>query len=102
MTRLGLRLVPHAVEQLDAADQSWRENRDKAPDLLSTELAEAVERLRSSPDIGAEYENDELPGTRRYLLRPTRFHLYYVVRDDLWVIVAVWSAIRGHGPPLPG
>jgi hypothetical protein len=36
--RLGLRFVPHAVEQLDAADQWWRENREKSPDLLVTEF----------------------------------------------------------------
>jgi hypothetical protein len=100
--RLGLRFVPHAVEQVDAADEWWRENRDKAPDLLVAEFIEAIEVLRENPSLGAEYQNDELEDAKRYLLRRTRFHVYYVVRDEVLVVAAIWSAIRGHGPPLGG
>ncbi len=100
MKRLGLRFVPHAVEQLDAANAWWRENREKSPDLLVTEFVEAIALLRENPKLGAEYQNDELEDAKRYLLRRTRFHVYYVVRDDTLVVAAVWSAIRGHGPPL--
>lgn len=100
MTPLGLRFVPHAVDQLLAADDWWRANREKAPDLFATELNEAIDLLRRTPDAGAAYRNEQLPDARRFLLRRTRFHLYYVVRGDVLVIVAVWSAIRGHGPEL--
>jgi len=34
------------------------------------------------------------------LLHRTRFHIYYVQREDFVVVVAVWSAVRGEGPPL--
>jgi len=100
MTRLALRFVPHAVEQLLEAEEWWRQNRDKAPDLLATEFEEGIELLRRTPDAGAAYPNQELPDARRFLLRRTRFHVYYVVRDESLVVVAVWSAIRGHGPRL--
>ena len=100
MNRLHLRFVPRAVEQLEQADQWWRENRSAAPDLVVTELADAVELLRNSPGAGACYPNESLPDVRRFLLRRTRFHVYYVVRNDTLVIAAVWSGLRGHGPPL--
>ncbi|RLB53363.1 MAG: hypothetical protein DRJ42_12135 [Deltaproteobacteria bacterium] len=104
MTRLELRFVPHAVEQLNAADAWWRENRDKAPGLFTNEFVDALELLRGSPNLGAPYASDTLDGARRYLLRRTRFHIYYAVRDGTLVVAAVWNAIRGHGPcldPLP-
>lgn len=102
MPRLSLRFALDAVDQLDAADSWWRANRDKAPDLLATEFSEAVELLRESPDVGANYANAALPNAKRYLLRRTRFHVYYLVRHEALVVVALWSAIRGHGPPLSG
>lgn len=97
---LALRFVPDAVEQLLAAEEWWRQNRDKAPDLLAAELEEAIELLRRAPDVGASYPSPELPDAQRFLLRRTRFHVYYVVRGEALVVVAVWSAIRGHGPRL--
>ena len=36
----------------------------------------------------------------RVPLHRTRFHIYYVQREDVVVVVAVWSAVRGEGPPL--
>jgi plasmid stabilization system protein ParE len=95
-----LRFVPHAVEQLDAADAWWRENREKSPNLLVAEFAAAIDLLRESPNLGSDYANESLEGARRYLLQRTRFHIYYVVRDDTLVVAALWSAIGDHGPPL--
>ena len=100
MNRLELRLVPDAVDRLDEADRWWRENREKAPDLLTTEFVAAIDVLRESPDLGAPYPNEHLPDARRFLLRRTRFHVYYVVRDETLIVASLWSAIRGHGPPL--
>src|SRR5690606_13289450 len=102
LMRLALRFVPRAVDQLLDAGAWWRQNRDKAPDLLGEEVDEAIELLRRTPDVGASYPNDELPDAQRFLLRRTRFHVYYVVRHETLIVVAVWSAIRGHGPALGG
>ena len=101
MTRLGVRFVPAAIEQLEAADSWWRANRDKAPNLLGEEFEQAIDLLRDEPRLGAAYENDQLPDARRFLLKRTRFHIYYVVRHETLVVVAVWSAISGYGPRLP-
>lgn len=102
MTELRLRFIPRAVEQLETALDWWRSNRDRSPELLADEFQGAIEGLRRSPTLGAEYPNDELPDARRFLLRRTRFHIYYVVRDDTLVVAAIWGAIRGHGPNLDG
>jgi hypothetical protein len=41
-------------------------------------------------------------GVRRLYLPATRYHVYYVHEPELHqvVILAVWSAVRGKGPPL--
>ena len=35
------------------------------------------------------------------LLRSTGYHVYYTVRDEAVVVLAVWNASRGAGPDLP-
>ena len=39
-------------------------------------------------------------GLRRVLLRSTGYHVYYVVRGEVIIVVAVWNALRGAGPDL--
>jgi len=34
------------------------------------------------------------------LLRSTRYHVYYVIGDEVVRILAVWSALRGRQPAL--
>lgn len=102
MARLALRFAPGAVAQLEEALDWWETNREKAPRLLATEFEAAVELLRNVPGAGIPYENGALVDARRYLLRRTRFHIYYVVRDKALIIAALWSGLRGHGPSLPG
>ena len=40
------------------------------------------------------------PGTRRLLLKGTRYHVYYVSVDGEVRVLAIWHAKRGAGPPL--
>ena len=101
MTRRRRRFTPEAAEQARRADAWWRENRPAAPALLASELHDAVERLETEPGIGQPHASKALAGVRRAGLRRTRFHIYYVVREPEILIVAVWSAVRGEGPPLP-
>jgi len=49
---------------------------------------------------GVRYPHREIPGLRRYLLRATRYHLYFVYTDEHVVIVAIWGATRGTPPRL--
>jgi len=37
---------------------------------------------------------------RRVLLRSSRYHVSYVVREEDAVVLAVWGAVRGTGPDL--
>ncbi len=43
---------------------------------------------------------ERAPGVRRLLLRATRYHVYYRVRDETLEVLAVWHATRGTGPGL--
>jgi hypothetical protein len=39
-------------------------------------------------------------GVRRLLLRATRYHVYYRVREETLEVLALWHATRGTGPGL--
>lgn len=43
-----------------------------------------------------------MAGVRRFLLRRSRYHVYYEydVAADLVRVVSVWGAVRGQGPDL--
>ncbi len=86
--------------QLRAIDTWWRAHRSAAPDLFADEFAAAVETLSTLPSVGARVRRPRLVALRRVLLRATRFHVYYVTTKQAVCIVAVWSAVRGNGPPI--
>ena len=54
------------------------------------------------PQAAREYPHPTVPGVRRALLRASRYHVYYVLTDDVVIVLAVWSAVRGAGPSLAG
>ncbi len=94
-------LIPPSVDlAVLHIDLWWRAHRDKAPDLFEEEFAAAIELLAESPHIGRLYQPSRHQGTRRLLLRSTRFHIYYVVDGDVLSVISIWSAIDGHGPDL--
>jgi plasmid stabilization system protein ParE len=97
---LPIRTTPEAVAQIREIDSWWRENRPGSPDLFVEELAESFEIISSAPFAGRRYRNSVLMGTHRILLKGTRFHVYYLPRDDEVIVLAVWHARRGAGPPL--
>ena len=92
---------PQADDDIRTIDGWWRENRPAARGLFADELTEAMALLAASPGSGRRYRHEHVPGLRRIILRSTRYHLYYVVDDDLVTVLAVWSAVRGRGPKLP-
>jgi len=91
---------PEVEEEIRAIDSWWRENRPASPDLFTEELASGFDLLRGAPGIGRRYRHPDVPNVRRLLLRSTRFHIYYTVRDDAIFVLALWSALRGTGPDL--
>ena len=94
-------VTPDRVEtQIEAIDFWWRENRPAAPRLFVEELAACFDLLGCLPHVGRPYAHHEVRGLRRLLLRSTGYHVYYVVRGDVVIVVAVWNALRGAGPDL--
>jgi len=79
-------ITSEARDHLLAIDTWWTTNRRSAPELVWSELEEAIEGLQQFPTAGNDYA--AMPGHRRLLLRRTGFHVYYVVDEPK----------RGHGP----
>lgn len=98
MTRV--RFLPHAAAQVWAEMDWWLQNRPKNPFLFEDELKASIVRLKASPTLGRPFT--PVRGMRRYLMRDSKYHLYYVHEptEDLVEIRAVWSAQRRRGPPL--
>ena len=97
---LPVRNTPEADEQIREVDDWWRRNRLASPDLFLEELAESFDTIGYTPTMGRLYRQSPVPGTRRVLLRRTRYHVYYVALADEVRVLAVWHARRGLGPPL--
>jgi plasmid stabilization system protein ParE len=98
-----VQLTSEARRQLVDIGEWWRENRRKAPDLVLRELARATSLLAVTPRAGKAYRRATSASYRRLLLRRSRFHVYFVIDEAAQVvwIVAIWNAVRGHGPELP-
>lgn len=99
--RASIYITPKAEERIREASSWWSENRRDAVFLFDDELAAAFSVLSEMPDIGPRYPHRGIPGLRRWLLRHTRYHLYYVYdeSEQRVVVLSVWSASRGK-PPL--
>src|SRR5262245_58440343 len=84
------------------ASQWWRANRGAAPHLFEEELAGAIALLSEHPEAGKKVRHPGLDGLRIFVLRRTRFHLYYEynVASVTVTIRAIWSAVRGAPPRL--
>jgi plasmid stabilization system protein ParE len=97
---LPVTTTPEAESHIRTIDVWWRDNRRAAPDLFLDELSEAFGILARAPHIGRRYRRSPVPGTRRLLLRATRYHVYYVPGEHDVRVIAVWHGERGVGPPL--
>ena len=99
---MKVRLEEQAVAQIAAAHKWWQANRLASPFLFAQEIAFVVARLRDDERAGTLYPSRSVPGVRRVLCSRTRYHVYYIVDDELnaAVILAVWCGTRGRGPKL--
>ena len=70
--------TPEADEDARQIDEWWIRNRGAAPNLFLEELADALALLGLVPGVGVRYAHPETPGLRRYLLRSTRYHVYFL------------------------
>jgi plasmid stabilization system protein ParE len=97
---LPVRTTPEVEAQIREINAWWRENRAAAAELFLDELREAFELIASMPQIGRLYRQSPVPNLRRLLLSGSRYHLYYVPKTEEVLVLAVWHAQRGLGPPL--
>ncbi len=88
---------------LEEADERWTaEHGFFADNPLLEEIERAADLLRETPELGVIYRGARFEREVRRLLLRSGWHLYYSfdrVRNVV-VIVAVWYASRGSGPPL--
>jgi plasmid stabilization system protein ParE len=96
---LPVRTTPEADAQILEIDRWWRGNR-ASPNLFLDELTAAFNVVGDAPYLGRHYQQSPIPGTRRVLLKGTRYHVYYVPSANEIRVLAVWHARRGAGPPL--
>lgn len=95
-----VRWMPRARRQAATAQLWWVENRTAAPTMLRDELARVISLLARHPELGIRIRGHEI---RRLLLPDTEQFIYYRVRHRAKriEILALWSAARQFGPPLP-
>jgi plasmid stabilization system protein ParE len=96
---LRAKITPRGKRELERILRWWRAERPAAPDLVLDELQSALETLCSAPQLGVVYLRAR-PGTRRFLLTQSRFHVYYAVSGSDLVVLSIWSVLRGAGPRL--
>ena len=96
---LPVRTTADADTQIREIDDWWRTNRRSSPDLFLQELTASFDIIGEAPFIGRLYRQSPVPGTRRVLLKGTRYHLC-TSRPRGSEVLAVWHARRGAGPPL--
>jgi len=89
-----------AEQQLKIIDAWWRDNRPAATGLFEQEFSSAAATLATHPGVGAPVRRRRVKGLRRFRLRATRYHVYYVATDRVVFVLAAWSAVRGSGPPI--
>jgi plasmid stabilization system protein ParE len=97
---LSITVAPGAAAQIEEINTWWRQNRQASPGLFAEELAAAFGTLSAMPEAGHRYTHTAVPGVRRLLLRACRHHVYYVPGVQTIAVLAVWSSVRGAGPPL--
>lgn len=97
---LPVQTTREADAQIREIDDWWRRNRFAAPDLFLDELTASLTILGHAPQTGRLYRKAPIPGTRRMLLKTSRYHLYYVLHTNEVKVLALWHAQRGVGPPL--
>lgn len=97
---MKLRLLPAAIDRIDAGRAWWLANRDKAPYLFDEELADALQMITESPNAGQRVALATGRSVYRTLMRKTAFHVYYELVDGEVHVLALWGARRADRPLL--
>lgn len=98
---MKVRFTPRAESEAERKRKWWRKNRDKAPDLLDDELAEAISKIRANPTtVGAIFDSRFPSTVRRVLMPKTKNNVFFAVIEGEIVILSIWGAPRKRGPKL--
>ena len=97
---MRIRVTKRADGHIERAAIWWEQNRPLSPGALDEELAEAFSLLTSQSAIGAPALNTKTRGVRRVHLARVHYYLYYRVRGEQIVVLALWHTSRGTAPPL--
>lgn len=97
-----LTFSPRAIREAERCARWWHEHRPAARQLFEDELRQALDQIRSAPNLGAIFTSRRSGREyRRVLMAEARYHVYYrVVGPDEVRVLAIWSAVRGRGPRL--
>ena len=70
--------------------------------MFADEFEQVLSHLRTAPESGQRYRQVRGQFIRRWLMKKSLYHVYYCHdrAPDILEIHTVWSAKRGHGPPL--
>jgi plasmid stabilization system protein ParE len=100
--KLRVRTTPDADDMITELDVWWSENRPAAPTLVIDELNRVLDLLSENPDAGRPHRHRRIRGLRKHRLQGTPYLVYYVPDFEAGelIVVALWSAMRKHGPPL--
>ncbi len=85
-----------ADDEIASIVEYWEENRDVGSALFLEELKEAEIQLLASPHIGQPWRRRGRHLIRRWLLKKTHYHVYYVHQAELdrLLVVAIWASAR--------
>lgn len=99
---IAIEFSPRAQRMLEDADEHWAAEHPLDDNPLLDEVSRAADLLRDMPELGIIYRRDLFRREIRRMLLRLDWHLYYIYEPDRSrvVIVAVWYARRGGGPPL--
>jgi plasmid stabilization system protein ParE len=104
VTAWTLEWTPRARQDAERIAAWWAKNRGTLPELLQRELADATERIRGAPGIGAPHDTPTYGGrVRRVVLPKTGYLLFYWADDSAHRIhvLRLWSSLRRKAPRFP-
>jgi len=90
-----IEIKPRAQRQLVSAHRWWRQHRDKAPEALQEDFAEALSRIGEAPRTGKFVKHQREGVVRRYLLERVKYYLFYRINTNGDIdILQLWHASR--------
>jgi plasmid stabilization system protein ParE len=88
-----------AENEIAKHDRWWRQNRDNV-NAFSEDIANALELLRRSPEVGTRTMGMKRRDVFRHTIGRIRYYMYYTYSPDDVRILAIWHTSRERSPRL--